>query len=453
MDRDAYELARALVSNPVSTLAPLPPSTQAGAPKRTAIVGGGWAGLAAAVEATRLGHAVTLFEMAPQLGGRARSVGARGQDSGLDNGQHILIGAYTETLALMRRVGVDIDAAFVRSPLRIAYPDGSGLHLGAGSPAGAFTSAVLTRRGWPWAARAALLRAAAGWWLGRFECDRALTVAALTARLPAVVRNDLIDPLCVAALNTPAAEASASVFLRVLHDALLTGPGSADLLLPGVGLSALLPDPAAQWLAQAGAVVRLTHRVEHLQAEGDAWRLDAELFDRVVLAATPHEAARLARSVAPAWSACAAALRFEPIVTVYLHGDGVRLAEPMLALRSDDGHPAQFVFDRGQLGGPPGLLAFVVSGAAPWLERGSDATLQATLAQAQTVLGGHLRAPLDPVQVLVEKRATFRCTPGLERPAPCIAPGLLAAGDHVAGPYPATLEAAVRSGLWAARQL
>ena len=441
------------MSNPISALAPLPEPTQEGAPKRTAIVGGGWAGLAAAVEATRLGHAVTLFEMAPQLGGRARSVGARGQDSGLDNGQHILIGAYTETLALMRRVGVDIDAAFVRSPLRISYPDGSGLHLDAGSPAAAFTRAVFARRGWPWAARAALLRAAAGWWLGRFECDPALTVAALTARLPAVVRDDLIDPLCVAALNTPAGEASASVFLRVLHDALLTGPGSADLLLPGVGLSALLPDPAAQWLAQAGAVVRLTHRVEHLQAEGDAWRLDGERFDRVVLAATPHEAARLTRCVAPAWSACAAALRFEPIVTVYLHGDGVRLTEPMLALRSDDGHPAQFVFDRGQLGGPPGLLAFVVSGAAPWVERGSDATLQATLAQAQTALSGHLRAPLNPVQVLVEKRATFRCTPGLERPAPCIAAGLFAAGDHVAGPYPATLEGAVRSGLWAARQL
>ena len=426
---------------------------QAAGPKRTAIVGGGWAGLAAAIEATRLGHAVTLFEMAPQLGGRSRSVGAGGLASGLDNGQHILIGAYTETLALLRSVGVDADAAFVRSPLRISYPDGTGLHLGAGSPAAAFTRAVLARRGWPWAARAALLRAAAGWWLSRFKCDPALTVTALTARLPTVVRDELIDPLCVAALNTPASDASASVFLRVLHDALLSGPGSADLLLPGVGLSALLPDPAAQWLAQAGAVLRLAHRVEHLHADGDVWWLDGELFDRVVLAATPHEAARLTRSIAPDWSACAAALRFEPIVTVYLHGAGARLPEPMLALRSDDSHPAQFVFDRGQLGGAPGLLAFVVSGAAGWVERGSAATLRATVVQAHTALAAHLRAPLEPVQVLIEKRATFRCTPGLERPAPCIASGLFGAGDYVAGPYPATLEGTVRSGLWAARQL
>ena len=436
MDRDAHELARALVA------------ARSAAPKRVAIVGGGWAGLAAAVEATRLGHAVTLFEMAPQLGGRSRSVGS----TGLDNGQHILIGAYTETLALLRSVGVDVDAAFLRTPLRISYPDGTGLHLGAGAPALAFVRAVLTRRGWPWRARRGLLMAAAGWSLRGFECDPVLTVAALASRLPAIVRDELIDPLCVAALNTPATQASARVFLRVLNDALLSGPGSADLLLPRVGLSALLPEPAARWLEHSGTTVCLGRRIERVRADGDVWRLDDAPFDRVVLAATPHEASRLIRSIAPAWSQAAAALRFEPIVTVYLRGDGVRLPEPMLALRADDRYPAQFVFDRGQLGGPPGLLAFVVSGAAQWLERGSQATLQATLAQAQSALADLLNAPLAPLQVLVEKRATFRCTPGLARPAPGIAPGLIGAGDYIAGPYPATLEGAVRSGLWAARQ-
>jgi len=146
-------------------------------------------------------------------------------------------------------------------------------------------------------------------------------------------------------------------------------------------------------------------------------------------------------------------LRYEPIVTVYLKSSGTRLPEPMLALHADADEPAQFVFDRGQLGGPPGLLAFVISGAAAWVERGAAATLQATLGQAHTALAAQLHAPLEPVRVLVEKRATFRCTPQLARPAAAIAPGLFAAGDHVAGPYPATLEGAVRSGLLAARQL
>jgi squalene-associated FAD-dependent desaturase len=414
-----------------------------------AVIGGGWAGLAAAVEATRLGHTVTVFEMAPQLGGRSRGVAT----TGLDNGQHILIGAYTETLALMRAVGVDTARAFVRSPLRITYPEGAGLHLGAGTPALAFARAVLGQHGWPWRARVGLLSAATGWSLRGFHCDPALTVAALTARLPKMVRDELIAPLCVAALNTPADDASASVFLRVLKDALSSGAGSADLLLPCVSLSALLPDPAARWLDQAGATIRLTRRVECLQARGDDWVLDGERFDRVVMAATPLEASRLARAIAPAWSESAASLRFEPIVTVYLRAAGARLPEPMLALRSDDRSPAQFVFDRGQLGGPPGLLAFVISGAAPWVERGVEATLHATLGQARTVLARQLTEPLEPVQVLVEKRATFRCTPKLARPAMHIAPGLYAAGDHVAGPYPATLEGAVRSGLQAARQL
>jgi predicted NAD/FAD-dependent oxidoreductase len=117
----------------------------------------------------------------------------------------------------------------------------------------------------------------------------------------------------------------------------------------------------------------------------------------------------------------------------------------MLALRSGNSAPAQFVFDRSQLGGPVGLLAFVVS-ASP-SER--DALQQQVLAQA-AALGW---TGLTPVQTVVERRATFACVPGLRRPAMRIAPGLLACGDYVDGPYPATIEGAVRSALEAAAQL
>ena len=288
--------------------------------RRLAVVGGGWAGLAAAVEATRLGHAVTLFEMAPQLGGRSRGVDLNGQ--ALDNGQHILIGAYLETLGLMRTVGVDTEDALLRMPLTLAYPDGAGLRLRAGSPGPAFAAAVLRDRGWRWGERLSLLAAATGWAARGFRCDPALTVAALTGRLPASVRADLIDPLCVAALNTPADEASAQVFLRVLKDALFAAPGSADLLLPRASLSALLPEPAGRWLAARGANLRLLRRVEAVVPEGRGWRVDAETFDGVVLAAPPREAARLARGLAPAWARTAEGLRYEPIVTVYLQARG-----------------------------------------------------------------------------------------------------------------------------------
>jgi predicted NAD/FAD-dependent oxidoreductase len=125
----------------------------------------------------------------------------------------------------------------------------------------------------------------------------------------------------------------------------------------------------------------------------------------------------------------------------------------MLALQCDAKRPAQFVFDRGQLGGPPGLLAFVISGARDWVERGAVAATEAIFAQATQALGAWLRAPLQVAKVLTEKRATFRCIPQLARPPSQIAAGICAAGDYVAGPYPATLEGAVRSGVRAARAL
>jgi hydroxysqualene dehydroxylase len=242
------------------------------------------------------------------------------------------------------------------------------------------------------------------------------------------------------------------VFLRVLHDALFSGPGSADLLLPRWRLSALFPEPATAWLTAAGARVHLSQRVTQIEPDGDVWKLDGQPFSHVVLATPPAEASRLTATLQPAWAQAAAALRYEPIVTVYAQSLGTRLPEPMLLLKSDETqNPAQFVFDLGQLGGPEGLLAFVVSGAAPWVVQGADATTAACLWQAQTALHACLKAPLKVVKHLTEKRATFRCTPALARPAGLIAPGLHAAGDYVAGPYPASLEGAVRSGVEAAR--
>jgi hypothetical protein len=180
--------------------------------------------------------------------------------------------------------------------------------------------------------------------------------------------------------------------------------------------------------------------------------VDGEGFDAVVLACTALEAARLTATIAPAWSAQAGAFRYEPIVTVYLQCDGARLPAPMMALRADaTSAPAQFVFDHGALGGAAGRMAFVISGAAGWVERGQEATVQAVLDQAKTAFpAGTWPTPPRLLRLISERRATFRCTPGLDRPAAAIAPGLLAAGDYLQGPYPATLEGAVRAGQTAA---
>ena len=444
--------------------------------RRTAVVGGGWAGLAAAVEAAGRGDAVTLFEMAPSLGGRARRLPEPVGGLRVDNGQHILIGAYAETLRLLARVGVAERDALHRAPLQLTDLHGHGLRLPPGAALPAFVRGVLAARGWSLAERAALLAAAAGWALRGFRCDPSLSVAQLSARLPESLRRGLIEPLCVAALNTPAEQASAQVFLRVLRDALFAGPGAADLLLPRVDLGALFPDAAAAWLAARGARLRPGLRVQALRRDADAWRiataraerggadpaaahdgaLDPEPYDRVLLASSATEAARLVEPHAPDWSALARGLRHEPIVTVLLRSDGTRLPAPMLALDSGADAPAQFVFDLGRLRdarvepAADGVLAFVISGAAQCIERGLEATARQVQAQARAQLGALLRGEPALLRVLSEKRATFLCTPGLRRPPAAVAPGLVAAGDYVDGPYPATLEAAVRSGIAAA---
>ena len=426
---------------------------------KVAVIGAGWAGCAAAVEATRLGHSVTLFEAARIAGGRARRIeGTPGSQSlSLDNGQHILIGAYTETLRLMESVGIDTAAVLMRIPLTLQFPDGNGLQFSAlPSPFDAL-HAIARARGWSWRDRLSLLAAAWRWRNGKFECAPTQSVADLCAGMPPTVIQGLIEPLCVSALNTPASRASGQVFLRVLQDALFQTSGGSNLLLPRVDLSALLPDAALAWLTASGAQVLCGQRVQALSLSGAGWAVTAHQttdFDRVVLACPAFESLRLVRgsgvvsSEALAWQSQAGALAHEALATVYAFAPEpaqATLRQPMLALRSDAAYPAQFVFDRGQLGGPAGLLAFVVSAS-----RGEGAVLtQQVLAQAAAQLGLQLQA----VQTIVEKRATFSCTPGLERPPAQVVPTLLACGDYIAGPYPATLEGAVRSGLAAARNL
>ena len=418
---------------------------------KVAIIGAGWAGCAAAVEATRLDHAVTLFEASRTPGGRARRVMATvaGQPALLDNGQHILIGAYAETLRLMADVGVDAEAALLRLPLTLRFPDGSGLQLPRWpAPLDAFAG-ILTARGWSWRDRFSLLKVALGWQLSGFECRPDQSVSDLCRDLTPGAMASLIEPLCVSALNTPAGRASGQVFLRVMRDALFARSGGSNLLLPRIDLSALLPDAALAWLAAHASSPRLGTRVQTIALVAAGWHVDGEAFDCVVLACPPMEAARLVQGsgiAADAWIAQARGLRHEALTTVYVHAPDARLRQPMLALPSNAAEPAQFVFDRAQLGGPAGLLAFVVSASS-----GDSAMLtRQVLAQAARQLG---LTALQPVQTIVEKRATFACTPGLQRPADRIAAGLLACGDYVAGPYPATLEGAVRSGLAAARSL
>ncbi|HMN92978.1 MAG TPA: FAD-dependent oxidoreductase [Hydrogenophaga sp.] len=450
---------------------------------KLAIVGGGWAGMAAAVAAAAPDVELTVFEAARELGGRARALDVGLTETHrlrLDNGQHILIGAYTETLNCMQRVGVPLTEVLLPLPLGLPFPDGSGLRTADWAARWPATPALLlaigSARGWAWRDRLALLKVGARWRGQGFDCPGGQTARDVCQGLTPRVMADLIDPLCVSALNLPAAQASGQVFLRVMHDALL-GPGfgpwpASTLLLPRVDLGALFPNAAASWLRDnlGGAFqLRLGTRVDTIQPDPAGWRLRGagldRVFHRVVWATSAGTAARTMQQAAQtasatgateparalgAWASTCAALPFTAIATVYAHSPGARLPRPMLALRDTAGAPAQFVFDRGQLAPHEpfmqGVLAFVVSAC----EGDRSGIEQAVLRQARQQLG---LGGLQPLQTVVERRATFACLPELRRPGLHIAPGLCAAGDLVEGPYPATLEAAVRSGLAAVRRL
>lgn len=430
---------------------------------KIAILGAGWAGMAAAVQATKNGHHAIVFEASRTTGGRARAINAtlpNGAEVTLDNGQHILIGAYADSLSIMAEVGVREQDALLRLPMSLRFPDGQGLQFPRWPTPLDALAGIVTAKGWSLRDKASLLRVATAWQISRFECLPTLSVAALCSGLAPRVMAELIEPLCVSALNTPAERASAQVFLRVMKDALFGVQGGSHLLLPTVDLSALFPAAAARWVTAQGGQVHLGHRIDKITPSGSHWQIDDQIVDAVILATASSGATVILGNTAKLspqpmaqrlkdWVAVADPLQFESIATVYAWAPNAHLSHPMLTLRPHPDAtcpaPAQFVFDRGQLGGPQGLLAFVISASS-----GDRETLQTqVIQQAQAELGLTLQA----VTTLVDKRATFACTPGLQRPAMEVAPNLLACGDYVQGPYPATLEGAVRSGMAAAHAL
>lgn len=425
--------------------------TGADAP-RVAVIGAGWAGMAAAVTLVEHGARVVVFEASRQLGGRARRVTLDGVD--LDNGQHILIGAYTETLRVMQVVGVDPQVALMRLPLELRTA--SGFHLKVAPLPAPLHLAVglLGARGLGFADRLRAARFIGRLRNERFRLDYDETVAGfLRARGQGErLRRLLWEPLCVSALNTPPDHASAQVFANVLRDTLGGPRPASDLLIPRIDLGALFPEPGAAFVARHGGEVRLGAPVRSLAPGRDGVTLDADPapFADVVVACGPRHAASLLATHAPLRPLAQSidVLAHEPISTVYLqYPDAVNLPFPMLGFTAG---LLQWAFDRGALSGHRGLIAGVLSASGR-----HEALTHPDLAAA---IHGELAAALPGLpaprwtRVITERRATFSCRPGIARPiAVTPAAGVFLAGDYVASEYPATIESAVRSGIAAAR--
>ncbi|MEW6313167.1 MAG: hydroxysqualene dehydroxylase HpnE [Pseudomonadota bacterium] len=419
---------------------------------RVAIIGGGYAGMAAAVTLAECGVPVTVFEAADTLGGRARRVEKHGL--ALDNGQHLMIGAYRETLRLIRLVNPRAGRALFRMPLDWHIHGKFHLHV----PRLPFSLGLLAGVGRAQGATPAEKLAALRFMLRQQRCKFSLGHAMSVAELldaegeAGAFREHLWEPLCLAALNTPPQLADAQIFLNVLRDGLSGGNGASDLLLARSDLSALFPEPAATYVRARGGevltgctVLALNKSTEGLVVETASAGLE---FSHVICALPPHRLALLA--CLPELTLLLermAQFRYQPITTVYLQYPGsVCLPQPLLGL---DVPHLPWCFDRGQLCGQAGLIAVVLSAVAPTEERPGEVLAQQLHRALSTVLP-RLPQPLWH-QVIAEKRATFSCEPGLERPPMKTAlENFYLVGDYVSGDYPATLEGAVRSGVSAA---
>lgn len=431
--------------------------------RRVAVIGAGWSGLACSLELTSRDLAVSLFDAAPQPGGRARAVAVTlgDREYSLDNGQHLLIGGYRETLRLMQLVGVEPDTALLRLPFELRYPDGlllrarrlpAPLHLAA---------ALLGARWLGWAERRQLIGFVRHWRARRWRIDADRPASTLFERAPAELLRRFWRPLCLAALNVELHRASAQVLLNVLRDSLAASARAADLLIPRRDLTQVFAGPTLATLRGRGVDVRLRSPVQRIDRVDSRWRVDSrgssDLVDAVVLALPPQRVADLLATARQAELAPAIevlrAIETSPIATVYLrYPPTLRLPWPASAMLDEPatGRFGQWVFDRGQLDATnAGVLSVVISAAGNALAADGGALTTGVAQQLSTDLG--LPPPLASA-VLAEKRATIVPAPGLQRPpARLAAPGLYLAGDAAEGDYPSTLEGSVRAGIAAAQ--
>ena len=436
---------------------------------RVAVIGAGWAGCTAAVDLARRGHAVTVYEAGAVPGGRARRVVRSGLP--LDNGQHLLLGAYAATRRALAVVhGAEMPRGlFDRRPLAI-HPLAPGRDVLAVRARGAgplgLALGLLSARGLRIGERLQLVA-----WFSRlaragFRCPSEATVADLTAGCPPAATRLLWEPLCIAALNTPIARASAQVFANVLRAAFAGPAGASDFLVPTTDLTAVYPDDALRRVAEAGGEVALRTPARLVAVADDhvtvALRDGERSFDGVVLAVGPHQIA----DVLPDHPAFAEVLRdarglaYEPIATAWL-GYTAHCPLPAPMLRLDDA-PGQWLFDRPDVlarAGPdparPELAQFVsvvVSASGPHDTMSAHALALACDAQLRRLAPGW--PPLAFAQAIVERRATYACTPQRPRPAHILPhPRVALAGDWLDAEFPATLEAAVRTGFAASAAL
>ncbi len=406
----------------------------------THIIGGGLAGLSAALHLTRLGRAVTVYEAGPACGGRCRSYFDSALGCRIDNGNHLLLSGNRAAMAYLDQVGAR---------------DSLG---GPGAPVFPFMDLI---RGDRWTVRPSAGRIP--YWLlsrkrrvpGTKPTDYLALLKLSQARPSDTVvtafpdgplYRRLLEPLAVSALNTPAYRGSARLLGAVIDETLARGGASCVPLFPKIGLSESFIDPAVAALRAAGAEIYTSHRIAALTL--DSGRVRAltgpegprllKPTDQVILAVPPPVAASLLPGLM-------VPDEFQAIVNLHYKIEAPAGEAGFIGLTSGT---AEWVFFR------PGILSVTISAANRLVDRTAEDLAETVWPEVAAAAG--ITAPMPPYRVVKEKRATFAATPAqqLRRPRATTAwENCMLAGDWTATGLPATIEGAIRSGVTAASQL
>ena len=434
----------------------------------TVIIGGGWAGLAAAVKLSENNIPVTVFESARQLGGRARTISH--DKIMLDNGQHLMIGAYTEMLSLLKTINVNEKNVFLRTTQQLEMLDfkkqatafklklpklPSPFNLLAGMlacPSLSFKQKIKTLYKFD-----KLLKT-------NINQDMSVDEWLHNAGLASEYSEFLLKPLCLAALTTHTHEASARAFQSVLQQT-FNGPATnTDLLIPRKDLGHVFPEAAKNYIESQGGQVLQEHRVSKLNCnKGKITSLIVNeqtiQVDQVILATPAHGTEKLLADIEPCQSINQqlAQLEHEPVTTVYLqYKPSVTLALPMIGAINAT---SEWLFDRAHCN-QPGLIAAVISANGPYMDLSNEQLSEKVALELATQFPDWPEA--ESILVIREKRATLRCIADIDKLRPGIQTpinNLRLCGDYVyieennQPGLPSTLEGAMRSGVKCAKRL
>ena len=425
---------------------------------KVAVIGAGWAGCAAAWRLKTLGHQASVFEASRHIGGRARRIHSPNLGRDTDNGQHIMLGAYSVSLGLMKEIGLDESSRLQRQDLDVVSADGrfrlrnralpAPLHLLAG---------LLGAQGLSWSQKIRLARFCRWLMKHQWRTPAGLTVLQLlqAQQQDSQVIHLFWQPLCVAAMNTPIEQACAQLFAHVLRDSLGGARQASQTLIPLTDLSQLWCEPALRDIQ-----LQLGHRVQRLELDKSRVLVDGLHFDAAIVACPPVQAARLLQNLPsnPASEQLLAdlqAFEYIPIATLYLELEQAwNLPQPMLMLDDLQGMGGQWLFDHSALkpGSGETLVGIVISDAVWLQELDRQEAIDTIIEQVRTQTQEIKAMPaVRASELIIEKRATFAAVPGLRRPPVTTPwPAIRLAGDWTDTGYPGVLEGAVRSGLKAA---